>query len=476
MTHIAGLERDQLLLLPEAVDDYVGSDNPVRFIDAFVEGLDLTAAGFLRVEAKAMGRPGYAPGDLLKLYIYGYLNRVRSSRRLETECHRNIEVLWLLRTLKPDFKTIADFRRDNRAAFRAVFRQFVLLCRRLNLYGRELLAVDGTRIKAVNNKDRNFTRSSLREFIRRADERLEDYLKRLDVGDVEDGATGGGARTKNLAEKIAALNEKRGRYQAMLAQLDRTGEDQISLTDPDSRAMAAHTKVGVGYNVQVAVDAKNKLIVEQAVTNQVVDMGLLTETSEPAREILGIETIDVVADRGYFKIEDIEACERAGCVPHVAKPQRGSSVREGLFRKDEFRYDAGLDAYVCPAGKLLTPIRRGRMRDLERTDYGNPKACRACQLRPRCTNNARSVFRLENEDVLDRMAERLKVRPAILDRRREVVEHPFGSIKQWMYQGAFLMRGLANVRAEFSLTALAYNLRRALNILGVEAMTAAVAA
>ena len=476
MTYIAGLERDQLLLLPEAVDDYVGSDNPVRFIDAFVDGLDLTAAGFLRVEAKAMGRPGYAPGDLLKLYIYGYLNRVRSSRRLETECHRNIEVLWLLRTLKPDFKTIADFRRDNRAAFRAVFRQFVLLCRRLDLYGRELLAVDGTRIKAVNNKDRNFTRSSLREFIRRADEWLEDYLKRLDEGDVEDGATGGGARTKNLAEKIAALNEKRGRYQAMLAQLDRTGEDQISLTDPDSRAMAAHTKVGVGYNVQVAVDAKNKLIVEQAVTNQVVDMGLLTETSEPAREILGVETIDVVADRGYFKIEDIEACEQAGCVPHVAKPQRGSSVREGLFRKDEFRYDAGLDAYVCPAGKLLTPIRRGRMRDLERTDYGNPKACRACQLRPRCTNDARSVFRLENEDVLDRMAERLKARPAILDRRREVVEHPFGSIKQWMYQGAFLMRGLANVRAEFSLTALAYNLRRALNILGVEAMTAAVAA
>jgi transposase len=476
MTHIAGLERDQLLLLPEAVDDYVGSDNPVRFIDAFVDGLDLTAAGFLRVEAKATGRPGYAPGDLLKLYIYGYLNRVRSSRRLETECHRNIEVLWLLRTLKPDFKTIADFRRDNRAAFRAVFRQFVLLCRRLDLYGRELLAVDGTRIKAVNNKDRNFTRSSLREFIRRADEWLEDYLKRLDEGDVEDGATGGGARTKNLAEKIAALNEKRGRYQAMLAQLDRTGEDQISLTDPDSRAMAAHTKVGVGYNVQVAVDAKNKLIVEQAVTNQVVDMGLLTETSESAREILGVETIDVVADRGYFKIEDIEACEQAGCVPHVAKPQRGSSVREGLFRKDEFRYDAGLDAYVCPAGKLLTPIRRGRMRDLERTDYGNPKACRACQLRPRCTNDARSVFRLENEDVLDRMAERLKARPAILDRRREVVEHPFGSIKQWMYQGAFLMRGLANVRAEFSLTALAYNLRRALNILGVEAVTAAVAA
>ena len=228
MTHIAGFGRDQLLLLPEAVDDYVEADNPVRFIEAFVDGLDLAGAGFARVEAKATGRPGYAPADLLKLYIYGYLNRVRSSRRLEREAQRNIEVIWLVRGLKPDFKTIADFRRDNRGAFKSVFRQFVLLCRRLDLYGRELLAVDGTRIKAVNNKDRNFTRSSLRAFIRAADERLEDYLKRLDEGDVEDGATGGGARTKNLAEKIAALSEKRGRYQAMLAQLERTGEDLVA--------------------------------------------------------------------------------------------------------------------------------------------------------------------------------------------------------------------------------------------------------
>ena len=282
-----GFARDQLLLLPEAIDDYVDAENPVRFIDAFVDGLDLAAVGLARVEAKATGRPGYAPGDLLKLYIYGYLNRIRSSRRLEREAQRNIEVIWLVRGLKPDFKMIADFRRDNCGAFKSVFRQFVLLCRRLDLYGRELLAVDGTRIKAVNNKDRNFTRASLREFIRTADERLNEYPERLDHGDVEDGATNGGARTKNLAEKIAALGEKRGRYQAMLAQLERTNEAQISLTDPDSRAMATHTKVGVGYNVQVAVDARNKLIVEQAVTNQVVDMGLLTQTAEPAREILG---------------------------------------------------------------------------------------------------------------------------------------------------------------------------------------------
>jgi transposase len=234
MTHIWGFARDHLLLLPEVIDDYVDAENPVRFIDVFVDGLDLAAAGFERVEAKATGRPGYAPGDLLKLYIYGYLNRVRSSRRLERECRCNVEVFWLLRGIKPDFKTIADFRRDNAQAFRAVFRRFVLLCRKLDLYGRELLAIDGTRLKAVNNKDRNFTRNSLAEFLRAADERLKDYLGRLDAADAEEGASRGGARVKNLAEKIAALREKQGRYEAMLAHLERTGEDQISLTDPRS--------------------------------------------------------------------------------------------------------------------------------------------------------------------------------------------------------------------------------------------------
>ena len=391
-----------------------------------------------------MGRLGYAPGDLLKLYIHGYLNWVRSSRRLETECHRNIEVLWLLRTLKPDFKTIADFRRDNRAAFRAVFRQFVLLCRRLDLYGRELLAVDGTRIKAVNNKDRNFTRSSLREFIRRADEWLEDYLKRLDEGDVEDGATGGGARTKNLAEKIAALSEKRGRYQAMLAQLDRTGEDQISLTDPDSRAMAAHTKVGVGYNVQVAVDAKNKLIVEQAVTNQVVDMGLLTETSEPPAKSWGSRrsTSSRIAATSRSRIS--RAARRPAAFPTF--PSRSAARRCARASSARTSSDTTPGAYVCPAGKLLTPIRRGRMRDLAKVDYGNRRACRDCPIRARCTNDVRSVSRLEKEAALDRMAERLKARPEILDRRREVVGHPFGSIKQWCIRGSFLRLDKINNR------------------------------
>jgi transposase len=475
MTHIPGFERSQLLLLPEAVDDYVGSDNPVRFIDAFVDDLDLAKAGFERVEAKATGRPGYAPGDLLKLYVYGYLNRVRSSRRLEAECHRNVEVIWLLRTLKPDFKTIADFRADNCKAFRAVFRQFVVLCRKLDLFGRELLAVDGTRIKAVNNKDRNFTKNSLAKFIKNVDERLEDYLKRLDEGDATEVGTGG-SPTKNLAEKIEALRAKRDGYNAMLAELGANGEDQISLTDPDSRAMAAFTKVGVGYNVQIAVDAKNKMIVEQEVGNQVLDMGLLAQTAEAARDVLEVEKIDVVAEKGYFKFEDIEACKNAGLTPYVPKPQRGCAARNDLFRKDEFQYDAEKDAYICPAGQTLATRYESKSRDLKKFDYSNRAACLACPLKRRCTNNYRKVSRLENEAVLDRMAERLKARPDILKTRREIVEHPFGTIKQWMNQGAFLTRGLGKVRGEFSLTALTYNMRRALNIVGMAKLMEAVAA
>ena len=474
MSYIAGHDRFQTLLLPERVDDYVGPDNPVRFIDAFVDGLDLAKAGFARVAPKATGRPGYAPADLLKLYIYGYLNRVRSSRRLEAECHRNIEVIWLLRHLKPDFKTIADFRSDNRTAFKRVFREFVLLCRRLDLFGRELLAVDGTRIKAVNNKDRNFTTGSLRKFIEAADKKLEDYLKRLDAGDSEERAAAG-SRVKNLAEKIEALKSRRGEYAAHLCALEKSGESQVSLTDPDSRAMAAHTKVGVGYNIQIAVDAKHKMIVEQAVSNDVLDMGLLQPTAEPAREILEVGKIDVVADMGYFRTEDIASCEDAGLIPHVPRPQRGPAVKNGFFRKDEFCYDSKQNAYICPAGQTLTPIRTGKLRELKKVDYGNAKACRVCTLRPRCTKDVRIVSRLENEDALDRMAERLKARPELLNRRREIVEHPFGTIKQWMNQGAFLMRGLDKVRAEFSLTALVYNLRRALNIMGMEKLMAAAA-
>ncbi len=476
MAHISGTDRTQMLLLPERVEDYVGADNPVRFIDAFVDAMDLQGAGFTRVEAEATGRPGYHPADLLKLYIYGYLNRVRSSRRLEVECYRNIEVIWLLRHLKPDFKTIADFRRDNRAAFKHVFREFVLLCRQLDLFGRELLAVDGTRIKAVNAKDKNFTKTGLTKTIKEADERLAAYLSDMDDGDNgEDGSRPSGGDPK-LGEKIAKLQARQGRHKALLGEMECNGESQISLSDPDSRYQAGKSKAGVSYNVQIAVDCKHKLIVAQEVCTQVGDLGLLAKTAEPARTILGVEEINVVADRGYFKIEDIEDCEKAGLVPFVAKPQRGSAVREGLFAKDVFSYDADKNQYICPAGAVLLPMYESKVRGNRKIDYCNRKACRTCNLKAKCTKSFRRVSRLENEAVLDRMAVRVKAQPEIMNERRNSVEHPFGSIKQWMGQGAFLMRHLENVRAEFSLTALAYNIRRALNLVGVKGLMVAIRA
>ena len=476
MAHIEGANRSQTLLLPEAVDDYVGADNPVRFIDAFVDELDLEKAGFVRTTAKLTGRPGYHPGDLLKLYIYGYLNRVRSSRRLEAETHRNLEVIWLLKRLQPDFKTIADFRRDNRAAFREVFRAFVVLCRELDLFGRELLAVDGTRLKAVNNRDRNFTQAKLKRELARSDERLAHYLKRLDEADQDDDAPGSGSIDR-LQEKIKAIRERRDQLENYRVQLENSGEGQLSLTDPDARAMHATSRIGVGYNIQIAVDVKHKLIVEQQVHNKVSDLGLLTETADAARQDLGVDRIDAVADKGYFKIEDIKASEAAGIVPYVPKPQRGSAVSNGFFAKDDFRYDADSDVYICPGDRSLK--RRGQRKtgNTGLIDYANPAACRACALRARCTKaKCRQITRYEGEEVLDKMAVRLAARPEVLNQRRESVEHPFGSIKQWMGQRAFLMRRLDNVRAEFSLTALAYNMRRVITLLGIPAMMAAVQA
>ena len=289
MAHIEGTNRSQTLLLPEAVDDYVGADNPVRFIDAFVDELDLEKAGFARTAAKATGRPGYHPGDLLKLYIYGYLNRVRSSRRLEAETHRNLEVIWLLKRLQPDFKTIADFRRDNRAAFREVFRAFVVLCRGLDLFGRELLAVDGTRLKAVNNEDRNFTEAKLKRDLAKSDERLARYLEQLDEADKVDDGGPGSRNVEQLRDKIKAIKERRDRLLGYRAQIESNGEGQLSLTDPDARGMPAKSGVNVGYNIQIAVDVKHKLIVEQQVHSKVSDVGLLTDTAVAARKILDVD-------------------------------------------------------------------------------------------------------------------------------------------------------------------------------------------
>ena len=384
-----------------------------------------------------------------------------------------------MRRLQPDFKTIADFRRDNRSAFRQVFREFVRLCRELDLYGFELVAVDGTRIKAVNNRDRNFTRAKLQRHLQRIDEQLDRYLEQMNEADAQD-ADDGTRAVANLKEKIASMRKRREVLEDHRRTLDESGEPQLSLTDPDARAMQASTGVGVGYNAQIAVDIRHNLIAEQQVHNKVSDLGLLAETAAAARENLAVEQIDAVADGGYYKIEDIEACEAVGATAYVPKPDRSTARRSGHYPKSDFRYDAATDIYRCPAGERLMPLYRntaGKARGgTWVVTYLNRAACRACALRNRCTKKAyRSIVRYENEAVLERMADRLATRPEVLDRRRESVEHPFGSIKQWMGQGAFLTRRLDNVRAEFSLTALAYNMRRAINLVGVPAMIAAAA-
>ena len=478
MAHITGEDRSQRLLLPDAVDDYVGPDNPVRFIDVFVDGLDLEGAGFERVRPKDKGRPGYAPADLLKLYIYGYLNRVRSSHRLEVETHRNLEVIWLLGRLQPDFKTIADFRRDNRQAFREVFRAFVRVCRELDLFGRELIAVDGTRIKAVNNADRNFTRAKLRRDLQRIDERLEQYLEQMNKADASDESDSTSA-VENLQGKIARMRARKATLVGHQKTLDESEEAQLSLTDPDSRAMDPSTRVRVGYNAQIAVDTKHNLIAEQQVHSKVSDLGLLAETAAEARENLDVDEIDAVADGGYYKIEDIEMCEANGVTPYVPKPDRSPARNSGRFPKSDFRYDPASDRYICPAGQCLEPRYRvkaeGRDRDgTWKIRYVNRTACRSCSRREECTATSyRAIVRYENEATLDRMAARLAAQPEVMGRRRNSVEHPFGTIKQWMGQGTFLTRRLQSVRAEFSLTASAYNVRRSITLVGVPALIAA---
>jgi transposase len=432
MAYIKGHARNQAMLLPTSVEDYVAADNPVRFIDAFVDDLDLGSAGFQRTQPKATGRPGYDPADMLKLYLYGYLNRVRSSRRLAAEAGRNLELIWLLRGVRPDFRTIADFRCDNRAAFKAVFRAFVMLCRKLDLFGRELLAVDGTRLKAVNGRARNFSRERLATYLASADARLERYLAELDQIDRGEDTAGTG-RAEALATKVAKLREQRQASAALMDQLEESGEGQISLTDPDARAMVAHGKVTIGYNAQVAVDAKHSLIVEQHVTNACNDMGLLAPTAGAAMKMLGVERIDAVADMGYHKGEDIEACEAAGITPYIPRPNRGINVSNGLFPKERFRYDPVADAYHCPGGQILDTRHSSITRGHVTVQYSSPAACAGCRIKALCTTGRwRRVNRWEKEHLIERMAARLEKRPDILVIRRSTVEHPFGTIKQSM--------------------------------------------
>ncbi|MGH9460501.1 MAG: IS1182 family transposase [Vicinamibacteria bacterium] len=474
MSFIEGVGRDQQTLFPEVLDDYVASDHPVRFIDAYVGQLDLTKLEFERAVAAETGRPGYDPGDLLRLYIYGYLSGICSSRKLERETGRNVEVLWLLRRLHPDFKTIAEFRRRNTKALRALFREFTVLCKRLGLFGGELVAIDGSKFRAVNSRRRNYSRPMLEEMLGAVDERIARYLERTETADRDDEHRAN--ETEDHAGELTRLESRAAEVRAMLAELDQTGESQISLTDPDSRMMKVRMGTEVCYNAQTAVDEKHKLIVAVEVTNECTDRNWLSPMAIEAKDVLGAEQLAVVADKGYSSAREVEACVEANITPYLPKPETSANKALGLFTKNDFRYDPERDLYVCPAGQELTfrHASREKGRDVR---YYRTYVCGQCPLRPRCTRNrqSRRISRSANEHVLEQMNARVAANPQILKKRKAIVEHPFGTIKRWMNQAYFLMRGLTKVRGEFSLSALAYNLKRVLAIIGVPALLAAIA-
>jgi transposase len=457
MAYIVGFDRKQSMLLPESLEDYIGADHPVRFVDAFVDGLDLARCGFGRTQPRETGRPPFAPGDLLKLYRWGYLNQIRSSRRLERECARNLELIWLMGKLQPDFKTIADFRKDNAKAFKSVFRQFHLLCRDLDLFGRELVAIDGTKLKAVNNPARHYDDKKLRALLARIDAKLEEFVQALDRADGQEPSLEADSRAGSAAqlqEKIAALRQRQGQYQELLAEMEKSGAREVSLTDPDSRRMH---KIGVGYNGQIAVDDKHKLIVAQEVVNEATDHGQLATMARAAKQALEVETLQAVADGGYYDNVTVAACESAGVEAYVPRPHKGSAASHGRYDKTQFTYDAAADTYQCPQGVTLEKETEGLKRGEKHYFYAHAEACRRCLHKAQCTTaDYRRITRWHGEAALDRMHARVASAPALIACRKALVEHPFGTIKFWLNQRAFLMRGLEKVRAEFSLSTLCY--------------------
>ncbi len=473
MKHRSGLDRSQTLMFPERLEDYITAENPVRFLEAFVANLDLHALGFARAHVAATGRPPYDPGALLKLYLYGYLHRIRSSRLLESECHRSVEVIWLLGKLAPDFKTIADFRKDNLKPLRAVNRQFTLLCRKLELFGGELLAIDGSKFGAVNAREANFNADKLQDLIGRADARLAEYLQALDQSDTAE--PGSGALSKEeLEQKIAALREKQEWHKELLAQLD-AEQKQISVTDPDSRKMPTAQGMVVGYNAQVAVDAKHKLIAAEEVTNEVTDLKQLANVALAAKANLEVKQTEVVADAGYYHAAEVSRCTEQGITAYVPKADTSANTARGLYGKSRFRYDETKDVYVCPAGAELTY--RFATYELGRElRYYRASGCKSCALKSQCTRNQgnRTITREENEGLMEAMARRMKAEPWKFKLRKTLAEHPYGTIKRWFGYTYFLLKGLAKVRTEWSLTTLAYNLKRVLNLVSFEKLMQAV--
>jgi transposase len=475
--YVEGEDRSQATLFPERLDDYIAEDNPVRVIDVFIDELDLHKLGFEGMEPEATGRPAYHPGTLLKIYVYGYLNRIQSSRRLEREAQRNVELIWLTGRLMPDFKTIADFRKDNGKAIRSVCREFVVLCRSLDLFSEAIVAIDGSKFKAVNNRDKNFTDRKLKARMQQLEESIGRYLAELDRADREPALVPQ-ARVEHLKDKVAAVKARMRQLKKIGQQMSQAPDGQISLTDPDARSMATSGRgTGmVGYNVQTAVDAKHHMIVAHEVTNVGHDRDQLSCMAQQTREAIGQNKLTVLADRGYFKGEEIFDCEQAGIKTLVPKPQTSNNQAKGLFDKRDFRYIRAKDEYRCPAGQRVlyryTKIDRG----LKLHKYWS-SACLTCPIKAKCTTSSdyRYITRWEHEDVLDAMQRRLDRKPETSRLRRQTVEHPFGTLKAWMGATHFLTKTLPRVSTEMSLHVLAYNLKRAIQILGVQPLMGAMA-
>ena len=475
---VQGTDRSQSTLLPECLEDWIDEDNPVRVIDAFVDALDLAELGFEGIEPAATGRPVYHPSALLKLYIYGYLNRVQSSRRLEREAGRNLEVLWLLGRLVPDHKTIADFRKDNGPALRKVCARFVELCREMGLLSTASVAIDGSKFKAVNNRDKNFTAGKVGRRWAQLEESVARYLAQLDTADRQEPTEALAIKAAHLKEKMAKLESEMLRLSAYEHAMLMSPDKQVSLSDPDSRSMATSGRGSgvVGYNVQVAVETENHLIITHEVTNTGSDRGQLARVGKAAQAVLRADKLEAVADRGYFSSMEILACEEAGITVTLPKPMTSGAKSEGRFGKQDFVYISNEDIYRCPAGERLTYRYSNEEEGKVMRRYWTT-ACAKCPLKSKCTTGPeRRIPRWEHEHLLEAVQERLDRNPQAMRRRRETVEHPFGTLKMRMGATHFLMRTLPKVATEMALHVLAYNLTRVLNIMGIKPLMAAIRA
>jgi transposase len=474
MDYIKGADRNQMILFPESIDDYISTNNPVRIIDEFVNLLDMIKLGFQRAICPLTGRPPYDPKALLKLYLYGYLNRIRSSRRLEREAERNIEVIWLLEKLKPDFKTIADFRKDNKKALKAVFREFNKLCDEWNMFGKELVAIDGSKFRACNSKRNNLNAKKLDRHLKHIDEKIDKYMRELDDSDTAESCDRK-PDTEEVQKRIQELRDRKKKYEEYKEQLEKTGESEISTTDPDARLMCNNNNnVDVSYNVQTSVDAKHKLIVDYKVSQKPNDLGELDNMALRTKKLFGGKEFEALADKGYYKAEDLKKCVEEGITPYVTRQTYSNGTGDSDFYIDKFKYDKERNVYICPAGKELHYLKKRTKKGkvVVGYEYRNYAACQACSARERCTKSeiGRTIVRHIDQDFLDTIDLQTELNLEKYKLRQMIVEHPFGTIKRNWGAYYFLTKRKISVTTEVSLSFLAYNFRRVMNIMGNEEM------